>query len=80
MSAESSPSPNMPALTGRRQPVDRVHATMLRRIDACSARRTEAALSPVADFSVWKRERDRGDRLRRALIAYLVENFREANP
>lgn len=57
----------------RRPLRDRIHATLLRRIDGCSERRTAYALAPGDDsaFEAWVRERDRGDKLRRALIHHL---------
>lgn len=62
----------IPTLRGKRQPIDRIHATLLRRIDTCAALRTEAALAPIPELDAWKRQRDRGDKLRRILIAHLV--------
>lgn len=61
-------------LVERWKPVNRVHAALLRRIDGCARRRHEAALAsgrPAVSMEEWKRERDRGDKLRRALISYL---------
>jgi hypothetical protein len=56
---------------------DRVHACLLRRIDATMERRRAAAMMPDDDaaFALWCRDRDRGDKLRRALIAWLSRPF-----
>jgi hypothetical protein len=53
--------------------VDRIHVVLRRRIEACQARRKEAALSPGndEDFAIWTRECARGDKLVRALTAHL---------
>lgn len=75
-----SPAIPIPSLRSHRAPKDRIHRELLRRIDACSERRTEAALAPIAELDAWKRERDRGDKLRRALIAHLVTHIRSALP
>lgn len=76
------PDPAMDTLIPlTRRPIrDRVHAALLRRIDACAERRTAYALAPGDDaaFAAWCRERDRGDRLRRALIAHLLSCPRPA--
>lgn len=63
------PLPQIP-----RAPRDRVHAALLRRIDAAAQRRAEAALTPMGGqqaFDNWKRNLERGDKLRRALIQHL---------
>lgn len=60
---------------------NRVHAALLRRIDGCAARRHAAAL-PAGDEPIpleeWRRERDRGDKLRGALVAWLTRPGPEA--
>jgi hypothetical protein len=68
--------PSLTAIT--RYPADRVHSTLLRRIDACATARTAAALRPIQDHDAvgeWTRTRARGDKLRRALIAWLSRPF-----
>lgn len=53
----------------------RVHAALLRRIDACAKRRHLAALpegGEVLLLDYWRHERDRGDKLRGVLIAWLT--------
>lgn len=65
------PVPTIPRGRSR----DRIHAALVRRIDGCAERRTAAALAPgdSGALATWTRERDRGDRLRRALISHLKE-------
>jgi hypothetical protein len=62
----------MPARTPETE--DRIQTALRRRIVAAGARRHEASMAPGSDtdaLRTWRREADRGDRLRRALIDHL---------
>jgi hypothetical protein len=70
----------LPRINRSRSSKDRVHRELLRRIDACAARRHEAARDSIPQLATWTRERDRGDKLRHALKQWISDREPPALP